>query len=86
MDRPDYTLLSLTLGDEREIEEVASLLMRSFRIISPQWLPTIDHARAAIVEALEPGDRNRLARPPSNQPAARAAPSSNVPSMAIWPT
>lgn len=59
MDRADAAVVSLEAEDERGIDEVASLLVRSFRVVSPTWAPTLERARAIVVEALAPGYINR---------------------------
>lgn len=52
----------MTMGslDEGRIVEVCELLVRSFRDLSPTWVPTVDAARAKVVEALEPGMLSRV--------------------------
>lgn len=59
MDRGDATVVSLEAEDERGIDEVALLLVRSFRVVSPNWVPTLERAREVVVEALAPGSINR---------------------------
>lgn len=59
VDRADATVVSLEAEDERAIDEVASLLVRSFRVVSPNWVPTLERAREVVVEALAPGYINR---------------------------
>jgi aminoglycoside 6'-N-acetyltransferase I len=51
-----------TMGpaDEVWIADVAELLVRSFRDLSPTWLPTVEAAREAVIEALEPGMLSRI--------------------------
>ena len=52
----------MTMGslDEGRIVEVCELLVRSFRDLSPTWVPTVDAARAKVVGALEPGMLSRV--------------------------
>ena len=52
--------MSLGPGDESRILEVCELLVRSFRDLSPTWVPTVEAARAKVVEALEPGMISRV--------------------------
>lgn len=59
MDRADATVFSLGAEDERGIDEVASLLVRSFRAVSPNWVPTLERGREVVLEALAPGYINR---------------------------
>jgi aminoglycoside 6'-N-acetyltransferase I len=59
VNQADVTILPLEAEDERAIDEVSSLLMRSFRVVSPNWLPTMEHAREVVVEALAAGNINR---------------------------
>ena len=40
--------------------EVCELLVRSFRDLSPTWVPTVDAARVKVVEALKPGALSRV--------------------------
>ena len=40
--------------------EVCELLVRSFRDLSPTWVPTVDAARVKVVEALEPDALSRV--------------------------
>jgi aminoglycoside 6'-N-acetyltransferase I len=47
-------------GDEDRILEVCELLVRSFRDLSPTWVPTVEAARAKVVGALEPGMLSRV--------------------------
>jgi len=47
-------------GDEDRILEVCELLVRSFRDLSPTWVPTVETARAKVVGALEPGMLSRV--------------------------
>lgn len=53
------TIHPLARGDEPRITEVCSLLVRSFRELSPTWMPTVEHAREVVVEALAPEYLNR---------------------------
>jgi len=46
--------------DEDRILEVCELLVRSFRDLSPTWVPTVEAARAKVVGALEPGMLSRV--------------------------
>ena len=46
--------------DESRIVEVCELLVHSFRDLSPTWVPTVDAARAKVIEALEPGMLSRV--------------------------
>ncbi|MBC8069640.1 MAG: GNAT family N-acetyltransferase [Deltaproteobacteria bacterium] len=59
VDRADIIIVPIAAKDERGIDEVAGLLVRSFRVVSPTWVPTIDLARDVVVEALAPGYINR---------------------------
>ena len=56
----DVKIVSLEADDEDRIGEVCSLLARSFRVLSPNWVPTRDRAREVVLDALEPGNINRL--------------------------
>ncbi len=54
--------LIVTLGraDEDRITAVAELLLRSFRDLSPTWVPTLEAARSKVLEGLEPGMLSRI--------------------------
>jgi aminoglycoside 6'-N-acetyltransferase I len=54
------TIVTMGSLDEGRIVEVCELLVRSFRDLSPTWVPTVDAARAKVVEALEPGMFSRV--------------------------
>lgn len=47
-------------GDEELIGQVSELLVRSFRELSPTWVPTIDAARLNVLECLEPEMLSRV--------------------------
>lgn len=53
-------ILPIQAGDEDQIAELSSLLTRSFRMLSPAWVPTVDRAREVIEEALDPAYINRI--------------------------
>lgn len=46
-------------SDAERIDEVAELLVRAFRDLSPAWLPTLEAARAVVLGALAPPLLNR---------------------------
>jgi aminoglycoside 6'-N-acetyltransferase I len=54
------TIVTMGSFDEGRIVEVCELLVRSFRDLSPTWVPTVDAARATVVEALEPAMLSRV--------------------------
>ena len=56
----DVEIVSFEAGDEDRIGEVCSLLVRSFRVLSPSWVPTLERAREVVLDALEPGNINRV--------------------------
>jgi aminoglycoside 6'-N-acetyltransferase I len=61
MIRPQGTIVTMGSLDEGRIVEVCELLVRSFRDLSPTWVPTVDAAHATVVvEALEPGMLSRV--------------------------
>jgi aminoglycoside 6'-N-acetyltransferase I len=53
-------IVSMGPDDEDRILEVCELLVRSFRDLSPTWVPTVEVARAKVAEALEPGMLSRV--------------------------
>jgi len=60
MIRSQGTIVTMGSLDESRIVEVCELLVHSFRDLSPQWVPTVDAARAKVIEALEPGMLSRV--------------------------
>ncbi len=60
MIRSQGTIVTMGSPDEGRIVEVCELLVRSFRDLSPTWVPTVDAARAKVVEALEQGMLSRV--------------------------
>ena len=60
MKRSEPTIVTMGPGDEDRILEVCELLVRSFRDLSPTWVPTVEAARAKVVGALEPGMLSRV--------------------------
>jgi hypothetical protein len=52
--RSEPTIVTMGPGDEDRILEVCELLVRSFRDLSPTWVPTVEAARAKVVGASEP--------------------------------
>jgi len=59
VDHADISIVPLEADDERGVDEVASLLVRSFQVASPNWVPTSERAREVVVEALSPAHINR---------------------------
>lgn len=47
-------------ADEHHIAQVCDLLVQSFRELSPTWVPTVEAARAVVIEALGPGMISRV--------------------------
>ncbi len=47
-------------ADAGRIAQVCELLVASFRELSPGWVPTVEAARAAVLEALEPNMLSRV--------------------------
>jgi hypothetical protein len=60
MIRSQATIVTMGSLDEGRIVEVCELLVRSFRNLSPTWVPTAEAARTKVVEALEPGMLSRV--------------------------
>ena len=60
MKQSEPTIVTMGPGDEDRILEVCELLVRSFRDLSPTWVPTVEAARAKVVGALEPGMLSRV--------------------------
>jgi aminoglycoside 6'-N-acetyltransferase I len=60
MNSDDATITTMGPADERWIGAVSELLVCSFRDLSPAWLPTVEAARSAVIEALEPGMFSRI--------------------------
>ena len=60
MIRSQGTIVTMCCLDESRIAEVCELLVHSFRDLSPTWVPTIDAARAKVIEALGPGMLSRV--------------------------
>ena len=60
MIRSQGTIVTMGSLDESRIVEVCELLVHSFRDLSPTWVPTVDAARAKVIEALEPGMLSRV--------------------------
>lgn len=58
--RSEATIVTMGPGDEDRILDVCELLVRSFRDLSPTWVPTVEAARAKVVGALEPGRLSRV--------------------------
>jgi aminoglycoside 6'-N-acetyltransferase I len=58
--RSEPTIVTMGPGHEDRILEVCELLVRSFRDLSPTWVPTVEAARAKVVGALEPGMLSRV--------------------------
>jgi aminoglycoside 6'-N-acetyltransferase I len=58
----DSELVIVPMGpaDERRIAEVCELLVRSFRDLSPTWVPTVEMARAQVMAGLKPGMLSRV--------------------------
>jgi len=56
---PDPTIVTIGPADEEQIAEVCELLVRSFRELSPAWVPTVEAAREKVVDALRPGMLSR---------------------------
>ncbi len=46
-------IISLEADDDNRIGEVCSLLVRSFRALSPEWVATHDRAREVVLDARE---------------------------------
>src|SRR6187551_3602303 len=59
MIRPQGTIVTMGSLDEGRIAEVCELLVRSFRDLSPTWVPTVDAARETVLDALQPGMLSR---------------------------
>jgi aminoglycoside 6'-N-acetyltransferase I len=57
---PAVTIKTMGPADENSIAEVCELLVRSFRELSPAWVPTVGAARVKVLEALEPGMLSRV--------------------------
>ena len=47
-------------ADEQQIAEVCELLVRSFRELSPTWVPTVEAAREKVIDALRSGMLSRV--------------------------
>jgi aminoglycoside 6'-N-acetyltransferase I len=60
MIRSQGTIMTMGPLDEGRIVEVCELLVRSFRDLSPTWVPTVDAARDKVLEALAPGMLSRV--------------------------
>jgi aminoglycoside 6'-N-acetyltransferase I len=58
--RSEPTIVTMGPGDEDRILEVCELLVRSFRDLSPTWVPTVEAARAKVVGALARGMLSRV--------------------------
>ena len=50
----DSAIVPLGPADEHNIAQVCELLVRSFRDLSPTWVPTVEAAREKVMEALAP--------------------------------
>jgi aminoglycoside 6'-N-acetyltransferase I len=60
MTHSDVTIATMGLDDEARITRVCELLVPSFRDLAPTWVPTLDAARARVIEALQPGMFSRV--------------------------
>jgi aminoglycoside 6'-N-acetyltransferase I len=60
MTSSDVTIATMGPFDEDWIARVCELLVRSFRDLSPTWVPTVEVARAKVIEALQPGMLSRV--------------------------
>jgi aminoglycoside 6'-N-acetyltransferase I len=56
----DSDIRSIRPDDEERIAELCSLLVDSFRELSPGWVPTAERAREVVDEALAPEHINRI--------------------------
>src|SRR6185503_13563967 len=56
---PDPTIVTIGPADEEQIAEVCELLVRSFRELSPAWVPTVEAAREKVIDALRSGMLSR---------------------------
>jgi aminoglycoside 6'-N-acetyltransferase I len=56
----DVTITMMGPADEDRIAQVCEVLVRSFRDLSPTWVPTIAAARTKVIEALQPGMLSRV--------------------------
>jgi aminoglycoside 6'-N-acetyltransferase I len=56
---PDPTIVTMGPADEEQIAEVCELLVRSFRELSPTWVPTVEAAREKVIDAVRPGMLSR---------------------------
>ena len=50
----DHAIVPLGSADEHRIAQVSELLVRSFRDLSPTWVPTVEAAREKVMETLAP--------------------------------
>ena len=60
MSTPDPTIVTMGPADKQQIAEVCELLVRSFRALSPTWVPTVEAAREKVIDALRPGMLSRV--------------------------
>jgi aminoglycoside 6'-N-acetyltransferase I len=56
---PDPTIVTMGPANDEQIAEVCELLVRSFRELSPTWVPTIEAAHEKVIDALRPGMLSR---------------------------
>lgn len=60
MTQSEAKIRSLDVGDTERIAQLCALLVDSFRELSPGWVPTTEHAREVVHEALAPDYINRI--------------------------
>ena len=56
----NVVLASLALTDRERVDEVARMMLDSFKVLAPTWLPTLEKARESVVECLEPDMLSRV--------------------------